>query len=217
MRTILYLGSDPSQFKSEGRVIHWPVIRIVPRTIRSPEIQRAFADLGDYSHLIFMSKHAVLVFFEHLSQCGWEEKIIQGKHISAIGSTTAFHLEKRGFQPDLVAKEETQEGLIAALQAEDLEGAYIFLPRSSRSRPLLVDFFVERSVRHRACDLYDTLPQRPDPLPDLQQVDEIIFTSPSTVEAFFSIYSSLPEGIKLTAIGPVTQEAIEQAGLKNWF
>jgi uroporphyrinogen-III synthase len=210
MRTILYLGSDPSHFKGEGRVIHCPVIRIVPRSLSLPEIRQAFDDLSDYSHFIFTSKHAVRIFFEGLEQLGRDKKLLEGKHFSAIGAITASHLEQRGFKPDLVAEEETQEGVIAALRVQDLDEAYIFLPRSSLSRPVLVNFLLERGVRHQACDLYDTHPHHPDPLPDLQEVDEIVFTSPSTVNAFFSIYSHLPERVKLTPIGPVTKEALDK-------
>jgi uroporphyrinogen-III synthase len=87
------------------------------------------------------------------------------------------------------------------------------MPRSSLSRPILANFFNEREIRYQACDLYDTLSQWIEPKPDLDQVNEVVFTSPSTVKAFLEIFGGLPKGIKCLAIGPVTQQAL--ADLRN--
>ena len=82
------------------------------------------------------------------------------------------------------------------------------MPRSSRSRPVIAQFFQEKEIRYQACDLYDTVTQALKPKPDLKLVDEIVFTSPSTVSAFLEIFGKLPKDKKLTAIGPVTQEML---------
>src|SRR5271168_4113695 len=69
MRTILYLGTDPECFLHASppcKLIHYPVIAIVPRSIDDPAIQKAYHALGRYTHLIFTSKNAVRVFFDHL-------------------------------------------------------------------------------------------------------------------------------------------------------
>jgi len=91
----------------------------------------------------------------------------------------------------------------------DLENAYFFMPRSSSSRPIIVNFFQERQIRYQSCDLYDTVTQILEPRPDLDQIDEIVFTSPSTVRAFIEIFGTLPNGKRLIAIGPVTEEALK--------
>ena len=71
------------------------------------------------------------------------------------------------------------------------------------------DYFEKKGLRYRECLLYETLPAQLDKLPDLNKVDEIHFTSPSTVRAFLKLYGCFPKNKSLTAIGPVTQEYLQ--------
>ena len=212
MKTILYLGTDPSQFisrRSDSRLIHFPVIKVVQRSLDNPDLKLAYEDLDQYTHLIFTSKNAVNVFFEHLSGLMKTSENLKLKTIVAIGTVTAEHLSYHGLFPQYIAHEETQEGIVQLLCQMDLKQAYFFLPRSSRSRPILTHFLKENRFRYRICDLYDTVAQIPGPKPDLKLIDEIVFTSPSTVEAFLEIFGALPKNKKLTAIGPITERALD--------
>jgi uroporphyrinogen-III synthase len=60
------------------------------------------------------------------------------------------------------------------------------------------------------CDLYDTVPQKLEPIPDLNAIDEIVFTSPSTVRAFVEIFRHIPQDKTLTCLGPITQEELQK-------
>jgi uroporphyrinogen-III synthase len=103
---------------------------------------------------------------------------------------------------------ETQEGLIEELKKVTWDKAYFLWPRSSLSRSVLLHFFREREIRYRAFDLYDTFFQKPEPVPDLKEVDEIVFTSPSTVRAFVHIFGKIPKDKKLCAQGPITETVL---------
>lgn len=212
MKTILYLGTDPSQLESQsrpqGHLIHYPVIQIVPRSHEDPELKVAYDDLPFYTHLLFTSKNAVNIFCEHLRLLHKKPDDLQAKTIIAIGSVTAAYLSREQLTPQWIAEEETQEGVIALLNSIELKDAYFFFPRSSLSRPILANFFKERQIRFQGSDLYDTIAYRPDMELDLDQVDEIIFTSPSTVTAFIEIFGALPRGKKLLAIGPITEKVL---------
>jgi uroporphyrinogen-III synthase len=212
VKTILYLGTDPTHFKQhhlDARVIHYPVIKIVPRSIDDLQIQQAYTNLAEYTHLIFTSKNAVKVFGMHLALMQNTWNVVQDKIVLAIGTVTAAYLTDEGVAPQFVAQEETQEGLIHGLEGMNLsKEAYFFLPRSALSRPVLVNFFQERAIRYHACDLYDTVIQVPHPKPDLKAIDEIVFTSPSTVNAFLQIFGTLPKDKKLFAIGPITKKTL---------
>jgi uroporphyrinogen-III synthase len=212
MKTTLYLGTDPTQFEEKGRaaghLIHYPVIKIVARPLDHPEIKQAFDDLDEYTHLIFTSKNAVKVFFDGFSALKLSLRILKNKTVIAIGQVTASYLSANGLPPSRVCLEETQEGIVHLLNRMNLEDAYIFMPRSSLSRPVMANFFKEREIRYQACDLYDTVSQVIEPIPNLEEIDEVVFTSPSTVKAFVEIFGGLPKDIKCLAIGPVTEQAL---------
>jgi uroporphyrinogen-III synthase len=196
--SVLYLGLDPSHFFTDRPLIHYPVITLVARVVSDPEVQQALAQA---THILFTSQHAVRFFFEQFR--------IGQQILIAIGKATAQALPA----PAWVASEETQEGLVELLKGKHLDEAYFLLPRSSRSRPVLTHFFQQAGIRHYAFDLYDTILHQPGPPPDLAAIDEIVFTSPSTVEGFLRIFGPLPKDKKLRAIGPITQAAINSAQL----
>jgi uroporphyrinogen-III synthase len=205
---ILYLGTDPTEFQQQHTnrsVLHYPIIQIVPRSPDSSEIRQAYAALKEYTHFIFTSKNAVNIFCAHLCALQIPVQQCQNKSVIAIGEVTAKHLIAQGLEPQFISEEETQEGMIEMLDPLDLREAYLFLPCSSLSRPVLTRFLEERRVRFQSCAIYDTVAQKLHPLPDLHLIEEIVFTSPSTVRAFLEIFGELPGGKKLTAIGPITQ------------
>ncbi len=214
METVLYLGTDPSQFEAQGNcrghLIHYPVIQVVPRSLDNLEVRRAFDDLREYTHFLFTSKNAVEIFFSHIKKLSLSLDLFQDKSVIAIGKITALHLRRQGVELNHIAQQETQEGVIDLLKKFDLENAYLFLPRSALSRPVLINYLIERGIRHQACDLYDTKTQRLEPKPDLKSVDTIVFTSPSTVKAFLEIFGKFPEGKKMLAVGPITEEALQK-------
>jgi uroporphyrinogen-III synthase len=211
MRRVLYLGTDPTHFalNTQDDVIHYPVIKIVPRSLDDVNIREAYQALEAYTHLIFTSKNAVAVFCQHLLQLGRGLSALNNKVIIAIGEVTAARLIAHGILPHLTAEEETQEGIVAILKSFNLEKSYVFLPRSALSRPVLGNFFRGNNIRYCACDLYDTVTQKLDQQLDFSQIDEIVFTSPSTVNAFYEIFKEFPKEKKLTAIGPITEAALQ--------
>lgn len=177
MRT-LYLGLRP-----KPGTFHYPVIR----TERCGSIEPALARWSEFTHIIFTSQTTVEYW-----PGPWDKKVI------AIGEATARAL--KSFNP-IVAPFATQEGVMELVSM--IEGCF-FLPHSKRARPDLVEFLKRKKIPHFSLELYDTHFQCPLPIPNLDDFDEIVFTSPTTVEGFLRIYKRLPEGKKLTAIGPIT-------------
>lgn len=207
-QTTLYLGLDPTNFKTANRLIHCPIIQAVPRPFDAPEIAHVFADIPKYTHFIFTSQVAIQVFFDCLSYHGYCYEDLIGKTIIAIGKATAAAFAKRGSGIIQTAKEETQEGIIKMLAIQDLEDAYILLPCSSLARPDLAHFLVVRRIRHQLCHTYDTKFLKPTKQIDFDEIDEIVFTSPSTVDAFQEIFGKIPQDKKLTSIGPITENKL---------
>lgn len=209
MSAILYLGLElPDHLKSE-HVIHYPIIRIVPRPREDQEIRRAFAEFDLYTHIIFTSKAAAGIFFSYAADFGISMDAMGQKKLIAVGQSTAGKIRLCGANAAYVASHETAEGIIEILERLDLSTAHFLWPRSALSRPLLKEWMQAREIMYCDCIFYDTLKHTPDPLPNLTLCREIIFTSPSTVDAFMATFGSLPENVTLSCIGPITQQRLK--------
>lgn len=207
-KNALYLGVDPTHFKTEKMVVHMPLIKIVKRPIDSKELQRIFEHIPQYTHLVFASKSSVRLFFAYFKAHGHSVQELFDKHVVAIGHVTAYYLKEEGISPGYIAADETEEGVVRVLAALDLKGAYVLLPKSSVARTHLTHFLVEHEVRHQICVLYDAVEEIPERQIDLKSIDEVVFTNPLTVDVFFSIYPEIPSSIKLHPLGNVTREAL---------
>lgn len=208
MKTILYLGTDPTFFKTEGKVIHFPIIELIPRS--SEEIRPKLQRLASFTHLIFTSKHAVFFFFQYLKNLAIDYEKIRTMTVLAIGPSTGHALNQQEIVHFILADEATQEGIIVRLKQMDLKKASILMPRSSQARPLLTQFLDHEQVHYEVLDLYDPVPTRIKPPFKLEEVDEILFTSPSTVQAFFQFFDRIPKHLVLKTIGPITEKALER-------
>lgn len=196
----LYLGTDPTHYMAEGEIVHYPVIKIVPRSV-----EEALKKLPLFTHVILTSKQAVSILFQSITASD-----LEGKEVWSIGPVTTERLEKYGVKNVITAKVATQEGMVALLSERKIsKDAYFFLPRSSLSRPVLANFLQSKGWRYQLLDLYETQLQRLDPVPDLAQFDRIVFTSPSTVRGFLAIYGTLPKETELVSIGPITKRAVQ--------
>lgn len=208
---VLHLGLTPPS-PAEGRVItHCPIIRIVPVPPHDPLTTAAFAMMENYSHLLFTSQPAVELFFTYLPTFGYSKEAVANKAFFAVGTKTASKIKSYLDADIAIAKEETAEGIVSLLEKTSLENAQLFWPHSSLSRPLITDWLVSKGVRHHAIALYHTFPITLSPLPDLNSYDEIVFTSPSTIDAFIKNYGSLPKNKLFTCIGPVTRAHLEKS------
>lgn len=196
---VLYLGLDSKNFETKGIVYHFPIIKIVPFDIQKKEI--------DATHVLFTSQTTVTLFFTNF-------KIKQPIFI-AVGKATKASIEERGYKVDIVAKNETQEGIIEELEKRDLSGMKIFYPHSALARPLLIQYFKKKDIKFEELILYDTVVNEIE-IPNPSEFDEIVFTSSSTVEAFVKRFGHIPTNKKLTCQGPITQKTLEKYMTLNY-
>lgn len=194
-KTTLYTGLElPSS--SDSIIIHSPLIKICPLTI--PKIE-----MNHFTHFIFTSKNAVQIFFTSFK----DNSILKRKFI-AVGKGTAKVLQDFGVKNPFVASEETAEGVVELLKGMDTKNSYFFWPHAAKARTVITDYFKSYNIRYEECTLYDTIYLKPETKVDLNLIDEIVFTSSSTVDAFVSHYGQLPKDKILTPIGSITQEHI---------
>lgn len=202
-KKVLYLGLDPSRYKSRKKLVHYPIITIEKRPLEG-KIKEHFQNIASFSVILLTSRTAASLFFEYCERVGASLKDLSKKLYITVGGATAEKVP-HGF----AAKEECGEGVIALLKnVLYLKKRPIFFPHSAASRPLLVEYL--RSEGYFFIDLITYEPKVTEEalLYDLEEFDEIVFTSPSTVHAFFEKKYKISEQLELTTIGPITHNAL---------
>src|SRR6185503_382910 len=109
MKKALYLGLDPSRYRTEKRLIHYPIITIEKRPFE--EVKSHFQALSDFSAILLTSRTAASLFFEYAEKASIEKSSLVKKLYLAVGSATADMLPHA-----LVAREECGEGIIALVE-----------------------------------------------------------------------------------------------------
>ncbi len=204
----LYLGLDcPSSYLDKS-LIPYPVIKIEPVPYESPAIQQALQAVALYTHFIFTSKTAVHLFFTYFLHFGYTVELLRDKEIVVVGKATAKQLENYQLKATTVAEVEQAEGIIQELHQQDLSKAHCFWPHSALSRPLISTYFHKQQYLLTEVIFYDTKTYFPEELIDLAEIDELIFTSPSTVKGFIELFKNIPLDKKLTCLGPITRESL---------
>jgi uroporphyrinogen-III synthase len=206
MKEILYLGTSLRNFPRKEEAIHYPVIKLIPKNITDERVVICLKKIKSFSHFLFTSKNTVDILWDLCEKLSIDPiSSLEGRSVS-IGDFTTNALREKGVEPAWQSLDSTQEGLINLLQKVLLKESYVFYPRSSLARSLLLDFLIESNVKHEALDLYDTVYQAPDPKPILSQISEIFFSSPSTVEGFFKAFDAVPKGVSVSFQGPITRK-----------
>lgn len=209
-KTLLYLGLDPSFCQHEGPIIHYPVIQTVPTPFDDPIIQKTFRELHQATHLLFTSKTAAEIFFDYLRRPPFSSSL-QNQRLLAVGKATAAKIRQYCSYPICIAQRETSEGIVELLENIPMEGSKTVWPHSKRSRGVIQQFFSEKKYALSAPVFYTTVSIEIEELPDLDAIDEILFTSPSCVDAMKKWLRAIPQHIQLHAIGPITEEYLKSS------
>ena len=204
-KKILYLGIDPERYPQTGELVHVPLIQTIPRPF-SGRIQQVFESLETYTHVVLTSRVAAELY------CGYAahaQQNVQNKTYMSVGSATTEFLGQREIKVVYTAAVQTAEGVVEVLKGLDLQKAHLLFPHSALARDVIPSYCAEQQIRMTTLDLYDTQPSD-TPLPELSPFDQIVFTSPSVVHAFFARAATYPSREICYPIGPVTEAVLNQ-------
>ncbi len=200
------LGAEP---------IELPAIRIEPR-IDSEEVRRTVEALHTYALVCLTSANGVGLLFEAMAAQGRDARALANASVAAIGAGTEAALAAHGVIADIVPERFVAEELVEALRKLELEGKPVLVARAAEAREVLPDALRKQGAKVDVVTLYETVAEEPDPeaLERARDADFITFTSSSTVTNFMEASSNgIPAGAKVISIGPITSEAIREAGL----
>ena len=200
------LGAEP---------IELPAIRIEPR-IDSEEVRRTVEALHTYALVCLTSANGVGLLFEAMAAQGRDARALANASVAAIGAGTEAALAAHGVIADIVPERFVAEELVEALRKLELQGKPVLVARAAEAREVLPDALRKQGAMVDVVALYETVAEEPDPeaLERAKDADFITFTSSSTVTNFMEASSNgIPAGAKVISIGPITSEAIREAGL----
>ena len=201
----LYFGTNPSRYATKRTLFHCPLIAIHPRPPEDLEIKKGLRQFDSYTHLLFTSQNSVKLLHSYLPHYGWQISDWRKKKTLAIGNTTAEALKACSIHADFLPDQASSEGILELFDQIDLRNAFLFWPHSALSRPLIERHLTQKNIRFCASIFYATLPIQHGCLPALEHFQELIFSSPSTIDAFLQLYGPLPKEKILTSIGPITE------------
>ena len=203
---ILLPGTHPEKYRHLGTIIHRPMIKLVPVEDYS-KADPILRDLGRYDWIVFTSTNGVKYFFQRLYAIGLDARSLASARVAAIGSTTAEMLRAFGILADMQPKLESSEGLLEQFDRIGVRGEKILLVKPEAGSPVLFDRLTAAGADVEIVVVYKNIDIEPEPI-DFDYIDQILFTSASTVRVFMRRFGTVPRGVKVYCLGqPTLDEA----------
>ena len=181
---------------------------------------------------VFMSSKAVKLLFDTAKKVSKYEKLqlaVANTIVMAVGPKTKAALEAQGIKVNYVPeKRYSSVGVGEVFTRLNPEGKKVIIPRSGASTPFLAQLLEKIGLQVKEIYLYDVHAfsdtSKWDEFRQLfaeKKVDGVIFTSASSVNAFFEIMladsdeKTLLQNLqqtKIVAIGPFTADELKKFG-----
>ncbi|MGL5149467.1 MAG: uroporphyrinogen-III C-methyltransferase [Clostridium sp.] len=174
-------------------------------------------ELYKYKHIIFTSQNSVNIFFDYLVRKNVDVRNLKGDFY-VVGKATNNALIKRGIVAKDMAREFVGEGLFKVIKPYINSGDNILIPCSKLSRNYLQDELQSLGANVDRVDIYEVLEGDGRNKKAFDEVDLVLFTSPSTLNNMISIVGIDKIREKLcVAIGPQTYKAMKEQGIVGMY
>jgi uroporphyrinogen III methyltransferase/synthase len=220
-RTRHQAGGLTKQLSQLGAdVIELPTIKITePKNL--VEFGELVQDCHTYDWIVFTSPNGVEAFFKMFYKLYSDARCIGGVKIACIGPGTAEKVKQYHMAVDLMPEKKfIAEGLIEKFKKDEAVEHLKFLwVRAEEAREVVAQELGKMGAIVDEALAYRTVPEREDNAAAIARLNDegadiITFTSSSTVDCFFDLGLTLPKGIKIASIGPITSETLKKRGLK---
>jgi uroporphyrinogen-III synthase len=188
-------------------------------------LDAAIAEMGRFDWMILTSAQVVRAVVKRseelkrsLSNSGSELRI------ASVGPVSAEAAREARLRVDYVAETHTGAGLAEEL-GNRLQGARVLLPRSDRANQDLPQALKRHGAQVTEVIAYRTLRPTEVDRRNLAQIgdgaaDAVLFFSPSAVQHFAERFGgdqlqALQDKLAITAVGPVTANALREAGVRR--
>jgi len=216
---------------AQAKAIPLPTIELVSKgeKIVDEFLKSIKEDDPDFS--VFMSSKAVKLLFDTARKVLKFEKLqlaVANTSVIAVGPKTKAALEAEGIRVAHMPQRYSSVGIGEVITRLNPEGKKVIIPRSGASTPFLAQLLEKIGLKVKEIYLYDVCAFKDTSqwnefrgLFSNNKVDGIIFTSASSVNAFFEIMLMDSDEkkllqdlqrIKVVAIGPFTAEELKKFG-----
>jgi len=207
----LFTGTDPDHFLRHGPLLHWPMIELTALPLAERQARLADA-LPDSDGLLFPSRFAVQSFMEALLVDG-DTRDLGGKKLLAVGPATENELHHYGLRADGAADNLGGVRALARKLGVPFTGRYLYPCSDAAPQAERMASLREHGIELAPVVFYEN---RETPVCELPRLpfDRVLFTSTSTVQAYFRRYPlELERARTWLAVGPSTLKALQDVNL----
>ena len=166
--------------------------------------------LKEYDHIVLTSVNAVNYFFDYLKNVEYDIRNIKAS-FSVLGKATSKALKERGVFPDRIAKDFFSEGLFKVMENDLKPNEKVLIPGSIQAKDYLTQEISKLGLQVDKIGIYETVQGDMKNLKAFEEVDIVLFTSPTTVNNLIKMMDVNEIKKKICiAIGPVTLEALKE-------
>ncbi len=202
--TVLYTGA----VCPNPEYLHTPLIEI-DKVDDDTLLRSATNRLQEFDYLLFTSRFAVKYWI--LSNGGFNIE-----NVVSIGAKTSEALRNAGVKNIKQTEKDDSFGVIDWFSVQ--KKGRVLIPRSNIALPIIPEGLKALGFEVETVTAYiNRMPHNPIKV-NLDKIDKIIFTSPSTVDNFVKLYGGIPNEKILETRGVVTEKRLkEKMTLKTYI
>ncbi len=207
IKPTLYTGTLPAINKRNPDYTYTPLIDIVFHDLH-PAAKELISNHIEIKYLLFTSRFGVNAWFEAMKGTEGKTPLFHPTIVS-IGNTTTEALREKGVKDIVQVEEDNSYGVIKYFK-DHLKPGNIIIPRSNLALDIIPEGLKKLGYIVNTAVIYsNVMPKHPRRV-NLDHFKRIVFTSPSTIDNFISLYGQLPEGVEFITRGPITQAHLNQ-------
>nr|WP_263325536.1 uroporphyrinogen-III synthase [Neobacillus sp. Marseille-Q6967] len=198
-----------------GIPVEIPLIAFRP-IVTNPELEAAIGRLHTYDWIVFTSNVTIETFFSFFKGKSSFPKV------AVIGKKTEEVLKEKGLQADFVPSAYVAEVFVEEFLPNISSGTKVLIPKGNLAREYISSSLIKNGALVDEIVIYETY--MPDESREKlakmlaeDELDILLFTSPSTVDHFMSVVkeSKLESHLErciVGCIGPVTKKNLKKYG-----
>ncbi|NTU92480.1 MAG: uroporphyrinogen-III C-methyltransferase [Chlorobiaceae bacterium] len=208
-KKVLMAGGDSRRYGDAGYIrIPFPCRKASTADLEA--IKACMEGIEGFSMLFFQNKSSVSYFFKYLFEHGRDVRHLAHLSICTPSQAAAAELLTFGIIPDFCLESHSSSGVSGLLCKEGIEHEQILLPYTGHVDEAMFGELSAAGNQVTALGVFTHAPQQDEASIDLDFIDEIYFSSPACVRNFRSLYSSIPQRIRITPADDRTAEEINR-------